>query len=104
MDKIELMKYNVSMETEIKKCTRCGSSLYQNNGKSQCGSQRAKCLVCGKFWTLNPKKKGYSQEIRDQAIKLHFAGASGRTVGKVMGMSKANVYNWAKKNSDYVDK
>jgi transposase-like protein len=56
------------------------------------------CTECGKRFTPNPKEKGYTQEIRDQAIKLHFAGASGRTVGKVMGMSKANVYNWAKKH------
>jgi len=92
------------MEIEIKHCPRCGSSLHQKNGKTQCGSQRAKCLECGKFWTINPKNKGYSQEVRNQAIKLHFAGASGRTIGKIMGMSKANVYNWIKKNSDDVDK
>jgi transposase-like protein len=61
-------------------------------------------MRCGKAWTLNPKKKGYSQEIRDQAVKLHFAGASGRTVGKVLGMSKANVYNWVKKTEPSVDK
>ncbi|MDR1668651.1 MAG: hypothetical protein LBR76_01670 [Oscillospiraceae bacterium] len=29
---------------------------------------------------------------------FHYAGASGRGVGKVLGMSKANVYNWIKKN------
>ena len=96
VDKLKLIKYNKNME-EKKDCPRCGSSLRQNNGKSQWGSQRAKCLECGKFRTINPKKKGYSEEVRTQAIKLHFAGASGRTVGKVMGMSKANVYNWAKK-------
>ena len=91
-------------ELEVKSCPRCGSGLRQNNGKNRSGSQTAKCLECGKFYTLNPRKKGYSQEIRDQAIKLHFAGASGRAVGKIMGMSKANVYKWAKKNPDGVDK
>ena len=89
---------------EVKECPKCASKLYQNYGKNISGSQRVRCVDCGKTYTLNPKKKGYSQEIRDQAIKLHFAGASGRTVGKVMGMSKANVYNWAKKNPGDVDK
>jgi len=92
------------MGTEIRNCPRCGSSMRQNNGKTQCGSQTAKCLECGKFWTVMPKQKGYSEEIRQQAIKLHFAGLSGRTIGKVMGMSKANIYNWAKKNPALVDK
>ena len=92
------------MEAEIKKCPRCGSGMRQNNGKTEYGSQTAKCLNCGKFWTVNPKKQGYSQEVRDQAIKLHLAGSSGRQVGKVLGMSKANVYIWAKKNLDSVDK
>jgi transposase len=31
------------------------------------------------------------------ALKIYYAGASGRGVGKVLGMSKANVYNWLKK-------
>lgn len=104
MDKIQLMMYNRDMSVEITKCPRCGSSMRQNNGKSQSGSQTAKCLECGKFWTVTPKQKGYSQEMRDTAIKMHFAGASGRAIGNVLGMSKANVYNWLKKNQGTVDK
>ena len=78
-----------------------------HDGKTGSGSQRALCLDCGKSYTLNPKKKGYSEEVRRQAMKIHFAGASGRKVGQVMGFSKANVYNWckqAKKNAGDVDK
>jgi transposase-like protein len=85
-------------------CPRCGSSMRHNNGKTQSGTQRAKCLECAKVWTINPKKQGYSQEARDQAIKLHFAGMSGRQIGKILGMSKANIYNWVKKTSSNVDK
>jgi len=33
------------------------------------------------------------------ALKIYYAGASGRGVGKVLGMSKANVYNWIKKTT-----
>jgi len=91
-------------KAQIKKCPRCGSSLSQNYGRNRAGTQRVLCTECGKTYTLNPKTKGYSKEIRDQAIKLHLAGSSGRQVGKVLGMSKANVYIWAKKNLDSVDK
>jgi transposase len=52
------------------------------------------------MYTLEPKKREYSEEIRQQAIKTYYAGASGRGVGKVFGFSKANVYNWIKKNTE----
>ena len=91
------------MESKKIVCPKC-SGLLVNSGKTEAGSQRMLCTECGKRFTPNPKKKGYSQEIRDQAIKMHFAGASGRMIGNVMGMSKANVYNWAKKNDAAVDK
>jgi transposase-like protein len=88
---------------QTRKCPQCGG-LVVNSGKTGAGSQRVLCTECGKRFTPKPKKKGYTQEIRDQAIKLHLAGSSGRQVGKVLGMSKANVYIWAKKNLDSVDK
>ena len=31
---------------------------------------------------------------------MYYSGVSGRGVGKVLGMSKANVYNWIKKRTD----
>ena len=52
-----------------------------------------------KYYTIDPKTREYPEEIREQAIKTFYAGASGRGVGKVFGFSKANVYNWIKKTS-----
>lgn len=87
------------------KCPKCGNGDRQVlNGKNPSGSQKYKCMICERVHTPKPNSKGYPEEIRQQAIKLHFAGASGRTVGKVMGFSKANIYNWAKKNPANVDK
>ena len=50
------------------------------------------------MYTINPKKRDYPEETKRLAIKMYYSGASGRGVGKVLGMSKANVYNWIKKN------
>ena len=86
-------------------CPNCGVVGNQVwNGKNPSGTQKFLCMDCKRVYTPNPKQRGYSEEIRQQAIKMHFAGSSGRTVGKVMGMSKANIYNWAKKNPASVDK
>ena len=37
-------------------------------------------------------------------MQLMVDGMSGRAIGRQLGMSKANVYNWAKKNRGSVDK
>lgn len=43
-------------------------------GKTAAGSQKYKCKLCGKVYTPNPKERsyrGYSEEVRKQAIKLY---------------------------------
>ena len=85
-------------ETE-RKCPICGKTENQvNAGKNRSGSQRCFCKECQKYYTLNPKTRKYSEEIRRQAIKTFYTGVSGRGVGEVFGFSKANVYNWIKKS------
>jgi len=83
---------------ENKKCPECGNVENQRkNGKNRSGTQRIVCGHCKKSYTLEAKRHAYSEETRELALKIFYAGASGRGVGKVLGMSKANVYNWLKK-------
>jgi len=85
---------------ESRRCPKCCEVRNQiSKGKNPSGTQRCYCKDCNLVYTLNPKKREYSEEIREQAIKTYYAGASGRGVGKVFGFSKANVYNWIKKNA-----
>ena len=87
-------------ETTHPKCPNCKDETKQNKkGFTRAGSQRYICRECGVTYTPNPKKKEYTEEERLQAIKLYYSGVSGRGVGKLMGMSKANVYNWIKKTT-----
>lgn len=87
-------------EVAGRKCPICGKVENQvNAGKNRSGTQKCFCNDCKKYYTLNPKTREYPEEIRQQAIKIFYAGVSGRGVGKVFGFSKANVYNWNKKNS-----
>ncbi len=82
-----------------RKCPECGSTENQvSNGHNPCGTQKCKCNKCGKYYTLNPKTKAYSEEVRESAIRIFFSGMSARQVGHVLNMSKANVLNWIKKN------
>ncbi len=62
-----------------------------------------KCGKCGATYTINPKQRAYPEETRELAIKMYYSGVSGRGVGKVLRMNKANVYNWIKKTDEAVD-
>ena len=90
---------------EERHCPKCGSKHNQANaGFNRSGTQRCFCKDCGKYYTLNPKIQAYPEEKRQLAIKEYLSGVSGRGVGKIHGMSKANVYNWIKKTGRGVDK
>ena len=83
---------------EGRNCPKCGSKHNQlSAGYNESGTQRCYCKTCDKYYTLNPKVRTYSEEKRQLAIKEYLSGISGRGVGKIHGMSKANVYNWIKK-------
>ena len=82
-----------------RRCPKCGKVENQiNKGYNRSGTQRCMCKECGTAYTNNPKKRAYPEETKKLAMKIYYSGVSGRGVGKVLGMSKANVYNWLKKN------
>lgn len=93
------------MENVIKKdemrCPKCGMVDGQmKNGRNRSGTQTMLCRHCKKAYTPNPKRHAYNEEVRNTALKIYYSGVSGRGVGKVLGINKANVYNWIKKRSD----
>jgi len=85
------------MKSERKKCPKCGSEKGQHKkGYTVSGSQRMFCNICKNKYTPNPKSRSYSEEVRKQALRLLALGNTGRGIGKVLNMSKANAYRWAK--------
>jgi transposase len=60
--------------------------------------------MCGRRYTPAPCKHSYSEDEHKQAFALLASGMSGRAIGLQMGMSKANVYAWAKKTEQIADK
>ena len=83
---------------EGRSCPKCGSLENQTNrGHTVTGSQRCYCKSCNKHYTPHPKPHRYPEELRIIAMREYYSGVSGRGVGKIHNMSKANVYNWIKK-------
>ena len=88
-------------ENAGRRCPQCGKAEKQvNAGRNRSGTQRCYCNDCGKYYTFEPKRNAYDEETRKQALKIYYSGVSGRKVGLLLGMSKANVYNWIKKNTE----
>jgi len=84
-----------------RRCPQCGQHTNQiNKGRNRSGTQRCMCKDCGIAYTPQPKHHAYSEETRTHALKIYYSGVSGRGVGKILGMSKANVYNWIKKPTE----
>jgi transposase-like protein len=84
---------------EEKRCPVCGNTTGQmKNGRNRSGTQTYLCRFCKKAYTPEPKRHAYAEETKKQAMKLYYSGVSGRGVGKILGMNKANVYRWIKKN------
>ncbi|GHV01985.1 hypothetical protein FACS1894211_12650 [Clostridia bacterium] len=93
------------MEENNKECPKCGATEKQyRNGQNKSGTNKCLCGVCGRRYTPAPMKNAYTEEERQQALKLLVSGMSGRAIGLQMGMSKANAYAWAKKKERGVDK
>lgn len=89
---------------EGKICPNCKKQGNQIKiGYNRSGTQRCRCKECGTRYTLEPKKHEYPEEIKELAIKMYYSVVSGRGVGKVLGMNKANVYNWIKKLNNDVE-
>jgi len=87
------------MENKKNQCPSCKAEDGQmKNGKNRSGTQSMLCRHCKKSYTPEPKRNAYDEVVREMAMKTYYAGVSGRGVGKIFGMSKANVYNWIKKN------
>ena len=79
-------------------CRKCGRVENQvNAGYNRSGTQRCVCKNCKHKYTLHGKTREYPEEIKQQAIRIYYSGVSGRGVGKILRMSKANVLNWIKK-------
>ena len=60
---------------EGKKCPNCGRVENQIKiGYNRSGTQRCRCKECGTRYTIAPKERVYSEEIRESARYIHSHG------------------------------
>ena len=86
------------------KCEACNDKKNQiKAGKTKAGAQKYKCKICGKYYVPEGKKRGYSEEIKKQAIKLYLEGNSSRAVGRILGNGKNMCLYWIRKYAKEIE-
>lgn len=76
-------------------CPKCHLNKQQiKDGFTPAGSQRYRCKQCGCRYTPYPKDRGYDEEVRLQAFRLHLEGLSLRAISRVLEVNHQTAANW----------
>ncbi len=75
-------------------CKKCQSEKYVKSGFDK-GKQRYKCKNCGCNFTDTPPR-GYSIEIKLQALHLYLEGLGFRSIARFLKVSNVAILNWIK--------
>ena len=54
------------------------------------------CKHCLRRYTPAPKRQGYPQSLREQAVKLYIDGMNYRRIGRQLGINHKTVMLWVK--------
>lgn len=52
------------------------------------------CRGCGKTSTPEPKERGYSEQVREKAVRMYVEGNNFRRIGRLLGVNYQSVVNW----------
>ena len=78
----------------MNKCPKCGSVSYVRNGFVS-DKQRYKCKNCKCNFTRSTIK-GYSFEVKMQALRMYKEGLGFRSIGRLLEVSFQTVANWVR--------
>lgn len=76
-------------------CPHCQQTKRQNKaGRTEAGSQRYRCMHCGRKYTPEPKPRGFLDEVRQQALQMYVDGMNLRRIGRHLGIHHRTVSLW----------
>ncbi len=76
-------------------CPRCKSVHRQVKiGFNRSGERRYRCQHCKCSYQLRPSRRGYSDELRQQALRLYLEQNGFRRTGRILGINAQTVANW----------
>jgi len=81
-------------------CPYCHTTERQvKAGNNPSGSQRHRCMTCGRKYTPEPNPNGYPEALRKQVVLMCFDGQSFRSIARKLEINPQTVVNWV---NDYV--
>lgn len=84
-------------EISCPRCPHCGQSSHQQKvGQNPSGSQRYLCTDCQRKYTPQSQQQGYTEAVRQQAIRLYVDGLSLRRIARHLGVVHQTVANWVR--------
>ena len=75
-------------------CPGCSSTDTVKDGHVR-GRPRRRCKTCGRRYQRT-SPRGYSKEIKHQALKLYASGVSMNRTGQLLGISGQSVMRWVR--------
>ena len=89
------------MNTPNPSCPHCGQAEHViRSGLNHTHSQRYRCQVCRRYFTMERKPLGYADGVRKQALQLYLEGTSFRAIGRLLGLHHQTVSNWITQAAD----
>ena len=84
------------------KCPKCGSESHCKDGIAKC-RQRFKCKHCNYRYTVEKKSDVKSEATKRMAFEMYLEGLGFRSIGRILNISYATVFQWIKKWGENLD-
>lgn len=82
----------------MNQCPHCQATTRQNKaGKTESGSQRYRCMHCGRKYTPVRKIQGYPASLRQRAIQMYVDGGNFRRIARQLKVNHQSVADWVKR-------
>jgi len=52
------------------------------------------CRGCRRTYTVEPKRRGYAEEVREKAVRMYVEGNNFRRIGRLLSVNYQSVVNW----------
>ena len=82
-------------------CASCGSIDYHQAGKMN-GKQRYRCKGCNHHYTLDDRRRKYTDAQRFQALLLFRKGLSLRSIVEIIGTNNVTILQWMRSVGKHV--
>lgn len=76
-------------------CPECGSPETSKNGHQR-GKQNYICKRCSRQFVESYSPRGYSDDVKQQCLKMYLNGMGFRGIERVTGVNHNTIINWVR--------